>query len=130
MYKCQIRQAHLTVRPSAILRGKQLEENMPLYRRRQAIVEHPYGTIKRYWGFSYIVTKKGIERAAADVGLMFTAYTLKRIMNILDPVILKAYLKELTLLFGFKKVKIKAMLSRINTSITKAYILQAKLNIA
>ena len=67
---------------------------MPLYRRRQAIVEHPYGTIKRYWGLSYMVTKKGMERAAADVGLMFTAYTLKRIMNILDPAILKTYLKE------------------------------------
>ncbi|MDP3352176.1 MAG: IS1182 family transposase, partial [Flavobacteriaceae bacterium] len=32
--------------------------NKELYRRRQAIVEHPYGTIKRQWGFSYIMTKK------------------------------------------------------------------------
>lgn len=29
-----------------------------LYKRRQSIVEHPYGTIKRQWGFSYILTKK------------------------------------------------------------------------
>src|SRR5690606_16094310 len=77
------------------LNKTRLEENMPLYRRRQAIVEHPYGTIKRYWGFNYVMTKKGMERASADVGLMFTAYTLKRIMNILDPQILKAYLKKL-----------------------------------
>jgi len=42
-----------------------------LYRRRQAIVEHPYGTIKRQWGFSYILTKKGMRRARSDVGLMF-----------------------------------------------------------
>jgi len=25
-----------------------------LYKKRQVIVEHPYGTIKRQWGFSYI----------------------------------------------------------------------------
>ncbi|MDX2430957.1 MAG: hypothetical protein QNK35_08490, partial [Bacteroides sp.] len=42
--------------------------NKALYKRRQAIVEHPYGTIKRQWGFSYIMTKKGSKRASADVG--------------------------------------------------------------
>ena len=31
-------------------------EKEQLYKRRQAIVEHPYGTIKRQWGFSYILT--------------------------------------------------------------------------
>jgi hypothetical protein len=60
-------------------RVKKLEK---LYRRRQAIVEHPFGTIKRQWGFSYIITKKGKQRASADVGLMFIAYNLKRIINI------------------------------------------------
>ncbi|MBK6612506.1 MAG: hypothetical protein IPG29_17160 [Sphingobacteriales bacterium] len=39
-----------------------------MYKLRQQIVEHPYGTIKRQWGYSYIITKRGIERAAADVG--------------------------------------------------------------
>ncbi len=29
------------------------------YKRRQAIVEQPFGTIKRQWGFSYILTKNG-----------------------------------------------------------------------
>jgi len=43
-----------------------IEQNKDLYRRRQSIVEHPYGTIKRQWDFSYIMTKRTIERAAAD----------------------------------------------------------------
>jgi hypothetical protein len=30
---------------------------------RQAIVEHPYGVIKRQWDFYYIMTKKTIKRA-------------------------------------------------------------------
>jgi hypothetical protein len=46
-------------------------------------VEHPYGTIKRQWGFNYVMTKKTIQRASADVGLVFTAYNLRRILNII-----------------------------------------------
>jgi transposase len=53
------------------------------YKRRQSIVEHPFGTIKRAWGFDYIMTKKTMNRAAADVGLIFTTYNLMRIFNLL-----------------------------------------------
>ena len=63
-------------------------------------MEHPYGTIKRQWGFSYIITKKGKQRASADVGLMFVAYNIRRIMNILGKDELKKYLKELVLMFS------------------------------
>jgi len=65
----------------------------------QAIVEHPYGTIKRQWGFSYILTKKGVGRASSDVGLMFIAYNLRRIGNILTMNVLKEYLRMLASLF-------------------------------
>jgi len=74
-------------------------EKEHLYRRRQAIVEHPYGTIKRQWGFSYILTKKGKARASADVGLMFIAYNLRRIGNILTMNLLKEYLGILVSVF-------------------------------
>ena len=74
---------------------ERIESNKDYYRKRQAIVEHPYGTIKRQWGFSYILTKKYIKRAEADVGLMFVAYNLRRIMNILGIKILKTYLRIL-----------------------------------
>lgn len=70
-------------------------EKEQLYKRRQAIVEHPYGTIKRQWGFSYILTKKGMNRASSDVGLMFIAYNLRRIGNILTRDQLKEYLRIL-----------------------------------
>jgi len=74
-------------------------EKEQLYKRRQAIVEHPYGTLKRQWGFSYILTKKGIKRASADVGLMFIAYNLRRIANILTKDRLREYLQILLSLF-------------------------------
>jgi len=94
-----------------------LQQNMPLYRRRQAIVEHPYGTIKRYWGFYYVVTKKGMQRADADVGLMFTAYSLKRIMNIIDPEILKTYLKKLDRFFRLICSTKQSITSHISSTI-------------
>jgi transposase len=71
-----------------------MESGKDLYKLRQAIVEHPYGTIKRQWGFSYILTKKYIHRASADVGIMMTAYNLRRIINILGIDILKEYLQQ------------------------------------
>ncbi|MCJ7450011.1 MAG: hypothetical protein MUO72_20245, partial [Bacteroidales bacterium] len=74
-------------------------EKEHLYKRRQAIVEHPYGTIKRQWGFNYILTKKGISRAGSDVGFMFIAYNLRRIVNILTHDRLKEYLRILLSLF-------------------------------
>lgn len=63
--------------------AKRMATKEHLYKRRQAIVEHTYGILKRQWGFYYISTKKTIQHAAADVGLMFTALNLRRIMNII-----------------------------------------------
>jgi hypothetical protein len=62
-------------------------------------VEHPYGIIKRQWGYSYIMTKKSMKRASADVGLIFVAYNLRRIINILGPDKLKEFLKALSSVF-------------------------------
>lgn len=76
-----------------------IEANPTLYKKRQAIVEHPYGILKRQWGFYYIMTKKTKKHASADVGLMFTAFNLRRIMNIVDKNVFKKFLEELAFLF-------------------------------
>ena len=96
---------------------ERIQNNKNYYRRRQAIVEHPYGTIKRQWGFSYILTKKGKKRASADVGLMFVAYNIRRIMNILGKDELKKYLEVLILLILAIYCQKWAKLSRFNISI-------------
>ena len=75
-----------------------IEANPKTYKKRQAIVEHPYGVVKRQWGFNYIITKRGKKRASADVGLIFIAYNLRRFLNILDPKLFKSYLEQLALL--------------------------------
>lgn len=60
-----------------------IAKNPEIYAQRQAIVEHPFGTMKRQWGFDHIMTKKTKERASADVGFVFIAYNLRRIINII-----------------------------------------------
>ena len=72
---------------------KNIKANPELYKRRQALVEHPFGTMKRQWGFDYIMTKKTIERASADVGFIFIAYNLRRIINIIGIKQLMAFMK-------------------------------------
>ena len=78
---------------------KNIEANPRVYKQRQSIIEHNYGILKRQWGFYYISTKKGINRAASDVGLMFCAYNLRRIINLVDKNLLKKFLRELWLLY-------------------------------
>jgi transposase len=89
-----------------------IEKNKEVYRRRQAIVEHPYGTIKRQWGFSYIITKKYLKRASADVGLMMIAYNLRRIMKLMDYEYLKELMRYLSLYFYVQLVKFEVKISR------------------
>jgi len=91
-----------------------MENNLATYKRRQAIVEHPYGTIKRQWGFSYITTKKTIKRASADVGLMFVAYNIRRIMNILGKIELKKYLQQVVFSYLRQNRQIGRLYLRFN----------------
>jgi len=98
---------------SNIEANRQRIENDPaIYKKRQTIVEHPYGTIKRQWGFSYIMTKKYIHRASADVGLIMTAYNLRRIINILGINVLQEYLQTLlnTFFYIFGVIQLKKKL--------------------
>ncbi len=77
-----------------------IELNKELYRKRQAIVEHPYGIIKRQWGFYYIMAKKTLKHASADVGLIFTVFNLRRIFNTIAHDLLRKYLMGLACLFS------------------------------
>jgi transposase len=88
---------------------KRMVENMDTYRKRQAIVEHPFGVIKRQWDFYYITTKKSMKHASADVGLIFTAYNLRRIFNLIGQNQLKEFLRELGLYFLVLRSYFKAI---------------------
>ncbi len=53
-----------------------------LYRSRQAIVEHVFGTWKRSWGYTYTLLK-GLKKVNGEMNLIALVYNLKRATNIL-----------------------------------------------
>ena len=57
---------------------KRTKANKELYMQRQMLVEHPFGTIKRVWGYSYFLTR-GIKSVATENKLHFLAYNLRKI---------------------------------------------------
>jgi transposase len=105
-------------------------EKEHLYKRRQTIVEHPYGTIKRQWGFSYILTKKGVERASSDVGFMFIAYNLRRIMNILTTEVFKEYLRILASFFATITASSRRKISWLETFLFQGIIHQWQIQLS
>ncbi len=72
-------------------------ENMDKYLKRQMIVEHPFGTIKRTMDAAYFLTR-GLDSVSGEADLIFLAYNMKRVINILG-------VKEI-----IKKLKAKASL--------------------
>jgi radical SAM protein with 4Fe4S-binding SPASM domain len=57
-------------------------EGKALYKRRQAIVEHPFGVIKRQWDCSYTLVR-GLEKVNGEFAIVFTCYNLRRAVSIL-----------------------------------------------
>lgn len=67
----------------AVLRNRlNVANNKALYKRRQAIVEHPFGTIKRAWGFTYTLMKTQ-PKVETEFTLIMLCYNLRRTMSIL-----------------------------------------------
>lgn len=61
---------------------KRLLRHRDKYKRRQSIVEHPFGTIKRSWG-AYYTLLKGKEKVSGEMAIAFTVYNLRRVVSIL-----------------------------------------------
>ena len=60
----------------------QYKNDSSLYKLRKALVEHPFGTIKRSLGFTHVYIK-GLHRISSWASSVFLAYNLKRVINIL-----------------------------------------------
>jgi len=75
---------------------ERVKNNKDYYRRRQAIVEHPFGTIKRQWGYTYTLLK-GKEKVQAEFDLICLAYNMRRSVSILG---VKELIKRLKAAFN------------------------------
>ena len=50
-----------------------VKNNPDYYKQRQQIIEHQFGTLKRHWGFEYVLSR-GKENVLSEVYTLFTAY--------------------------------------------------------
>ena len=73
--------------------NQRYRENGQLYRKRQEINEHIFGTIKRQWGYNH-TNLTGLEKVNGEHSLIMLVYNIKRAMNILGVPDLIAKLKN------------------------------------
>lgn len=62
---------------------KNAEYKKHLINKRKAIVEHPFGTLKRSMGYDYFLCK-GLKNVKTEFSLTVLAYNIKRLLNIID----------------------------------------------
>ncbi len=59
---------------------KKISAASPLMRRRAGLVEHPFGTIKRWAGIDHFLMR-GLEKCRGEFSLMALGYNFKRMVN-------------------------------------------------
>ncbi|MGB3074985.1 MAG: IS1182 family transposase [Chitinophagales bacterium] len=59
-----------------------IRSNPDYYKRRQSICEHPFGTIKRQWGYTYTLMK-GLQKVNGEMNLIMLVYNIKRTLSII-----------------------------------------------
>ena len=62
--------------------NENIRNNPDYYKRRQSICEHPFGTIKRQWGYTYTLMK-GLTKVNGEMNLIMLIYNIKRTLSIL-----------------------------------------------
>ena len=113
--------------------NKNIRENPGYYKRRQSICEHPFGTIKRQWGYTYTLMK-GLNKVNGEMNLIGLVYNIKRTLSILG---FEKLMKAIAnwkpdygrIIFTFLQHQIKVIWSRTVTSffISKKIILLIRL---
>jgi transposase len=89
--------------------NKRTDENMLVYKTRQQIIEHPFGTIKRSWGYTYTLLK-GMEKVNGEMAIIFTMYNIRRAMSILGVSELISRLKQWKAAYNSSKASILSSL--------------------
>lgn len=96
--------------------NKRYHANAQLYRKRQEINEHIFGTIKRQWGYNH-TNLTGLEKVNGEHSLIMLVYNIKRSINILGVTELIAKLKKWNSPYKAKVLfLIKTIYFKLNTA--------------
>jgi len=68
--------------PTVDRNNARVKAQFTLYKRRQELIEHIFGTVKRAWGFTYTLLK-GKKKITGEFSLIYLAYNFTRAKNIL-----------------------------------------------
>ena len=69
---------------------RKMSAGAPLMRGRRTLVEHPFGTLRRWAGMEHFLMR-GLGRCRAEFSLMTLGYNFKRVMNVLGGAAFAAY---------------------------------------
>jgi len=58
-----------------------MKQHPEIMKKRKALVEHPFGTIK-FWNHQNAFLMKGLEKVRAEFSLSTPAYNMKRVIKI------------------------------------------------
>ena len=61
-----------------------------MMRRRTGLVEHPFGTLKRWLGWDHFLVR-GFEKVRGEMSLLVLNYNLTRVLNIVGIEVFKAH---------------------------------------
>jgi transposase len=100
------------------LNNNNIKQNREYYRKRQAICEHPFGTIKRQWGFSYTLVK-GLKKVDGEMNLIMLCYNIKRSITIIGIDKIENALKNWTPNYEKALCLLKTKLIKLNISSNK-----------
>ena len=111
------------------MNNRRVVMNREKYNKRQCMNEHVFGVIKRQWGFDHTLVK-GLKKVDAETGIIFTAYNLRRIINIIG---IKKFIRKMkkrmgrffstdfkTFLEWVEKIEIKTLF--LERNLPEAYI--------
>ncbi len=91
--KCQIREICTKNKGGRIIERSEFQDiidennrrvldNPDYYKLRRAIIEHPFGTLKRQWGFTFTIMR-GKTNVMSEAYILMIIYNLKRCLSIL-----------------------------------------------
>ena len=81
---------------------KRTQENMAIYKRRQQIVEHPFGTVKFTMHGNHFLLRT-LRKVRAEVALLFLGYNMKRVREFLG---FEGLMKRLDALIAQSRAKL------------------------
>lgn len=82
--KSYIREIWRTAQAESVdrLRERMKEKGREMMRRRSGLAEHPFGTIKVWFGWTHFLVR-GVTKVKGEMALITTAYNFKRVLNII-----------------------------------------------